>query len=248
MMLLPPAPTSELPHHDPAVGDPLVSRTASAVPRLRSYDWVRLVTFDPLSQSGRRIARGREWLPQGEDVWEGWIKDYLIASAGREPRSPAEDAERFLAWLADSSPQVVGGRIADGAGEEWSPAELAELRQRLAHARFQRRWRAGLRHLPQLSPRSRLIATLNPIHVWATVAESRPEEEADAAPTDVLFFPVGEEVRSVRLGLDAAMLLRRLEPRGRTVRRLVRSVPELTPAEGLELLRDLCQAGAIAIG
>lgn len=248
MMLLPPAPTSESAHRDPAVGDHPVSRAASSAPRLRRFDWVRWVTFDPFAQSGRRFARGREWLPQVEDEWEGRIKDYLIASAGREPRSPTEDVERFLAWLADSSPQVVGGRIAHGAGEEWSPADRAALRQRLAHARFQRRWRAGLRHLPQLSPRSRLIATLNPIHVWATMAESRPEEEADAAETDVLFFPVGEEVRAVRLGLDAAMLLRRLEPRGRTVRRLVRSVPDLTPAEGLELLRDLCQAGAIAIG
>jgi hypothetical protein len=206
------------------------------------------VTFDPLAQSGRRIARDREWLPQGQEEWEGWIEEYLRASAAKEPRSPAEDAERFLDWLADSSPQFRDECSLVAMREEWAPSERAALCQRLAHARFQRRWRAGLSRLPQLSPRSRLIATLNPIHVWATLAESRPEEEADATPIDVLFFPAGEEIRSVRLGFDAATLLRRLEPRGRTVRQLVRSVPDLSPAEGLELLRDLCQAGAIAIG
>lgn len=248
MVVLPPAATSELAHRDHSVRDASVSPAASAAPPPRRSEWLQLVTFAPCSRPGQGGSCGRESLPQGQEAWEGRIEEYLRASAPIEPRSPAEDAKRFLRWLADSSPQVREGCSLGAVREEWSPAELAALRQRLAHARFQQRWRASLRHLPQLSPRSRLIATLHPIHVWATLAETRPEEDAEVVPTDVLFFPVGEEVRSVRLGFDAALLLRWMEHRGRTVRRLVRSVPGLPPTEGLELLRDLCRAGAIAIG
>lgn len=226
---------------------PLSPRESDAPPARRS-DWIRFVTFDPLSRPGERSGCGRAWLPEGRECWEGWIEEYLRASAAAEPLPPDEEAERFLLWLADSPPAVRDGRSAAAARDDWSTSERVALRQRLAHGRFQQRWRASLRRLPRLSPRSRWVATLNPIHVWATFAGPRRPGEAAPAAADVLFFPVGDEIRSVRLGLDAASVLRRLEHRGRTVRQLVRSAPDLTPEEGLELLRELCRAGAIAVG
>lgn len=249
MLPLPSAAQCELTAHGDltAWDNPLLLRE-SAAPPLRRSAWVEWVTFDPLSPLGRHCSRSQAWLPAAPAAWERRIEEYLRATAATAPETPLEDAEGFLQWLADSAEEVGERRSVEAAREQGPTVELAALRQRLAHARFQQVWRASLRHLPHLSPSSRLMARLNPIHVWAILGPPRAEEETGVEPIDVLFYPVGEEVRSVRLGFDAATVLRRLERGGRSVRRLVRSAPGLTPRAGVELLRQLCQVGAIALG
>jgi len=181
------------------------------------------------------------------------IEAYLDAAPADWGADVDQDAERFLEWICPLSGESVDPEIeapgpGDDAGLTISVAEFAALKQRLSHARFQRRWRAGLERLDSLTCDSRQHASLNPIHVWATFEPSPAGAADDGVRSDVLFFPVGQEVRSVLVGSDAAELLRCLQRRGSVpVRTLVRAV-DGEPDETLELVRRLAGLGMLAIG
>ena len=228
---------------------PSAEITERLQPRRLAADSVRFLGDAPGAPLGDNCS-DRSQRTDDETELDERIAAYLADAPAEWGDDPQLDAERFLEWLtleSTTSPECDRAPTPRAPVTPSPMVELTAIRQRLSHARFQRRWSSGRALEPTLSTTSRLTATLNPIHVWATFEPGPGGNHSDCVRADVLFFPAGDTVQSVLVGVDAVALLRCLQRRGSCrVRNLLRAAGG-DVHDSLEVLRQLCAVGAIAL-
>jgi hypothetical protein len=101
----------------------------------------------------------------------------------------------------------------------------------------------------ELDTNSRLTIHLNPVHVWSRFETKALLGDDDAAPATVLFYPVGNDIRTAVIEAECEQLIHLLEQHG--VMR-IKDLKKLFPAEEhgslVALLKDLAEMGMIALG
>jgi len=74
-------------------------------------------------------------------------------------------------------------------------------------------------------------------------------DEDDAIPADVMFFPVGNDIRTAVLEPDAAQVTRRLESKGPArLEELVANLSGISRDRIVETCRELAEIGLAAFG
>lgn len=241
----------QFPRSAPATAERDVASHHGDRHRTAPVDWVR---FRPdaltrqLPESDPRSQR-RPVTIDGFDGWPAQLAEYLRQTP--DLYDVDRDAEGFLRWLLESAEGQPGDADSDATAAVVLPTsvEYVELRQRLAHLRFQQRLERSERLLSGMTRCSRLVVTLNPIHVRAKLGPAPGVDSEDTAASEMLFFPVRDEIRTIVVGVDAGIVLERLQRRGVCrVRDLVGRIGDDSADEALELLRELCRQGVIAFG
>lgn len=145
--------------------------------------------------------------------------DELIEEYVRSVPWPAEDAtttdaERFFGWLCthygltEEQMDVVNGERARGAVQR-----LVEERHD-EHELFQYQWQRSASLANAWCDRRRVQLHVNPITVGATYQTTTLLDEDVGVPARVLFFPVGDEVRSTILDPTGRAIVRYLAETG----------------------------------
>lgn len=211
-----------------------------------------------------------ELLADGFDDLDRYIADYIHEVPLQVGGGKAEDVERFLQWLArrdDVSEEQRDFIVCQRARQA---VEFVALARRLAHARFQlllksscvasvpdtrpvpdltERWRKrpGYSHLrEELELNRRLTVHLNPVHVWATLETPALLEEGEPVPATVLFFPVGDEVRSAVVDEEVQQLVQALAHGPRRVKQIAQRT-ELPVEIVIDLLTELAELGLVGL-
>jgi hypothetical protein len=176
------------------------------------------------------------------------MREYMSEVPLAAYESEHEDADRFLDWLAGHDD--VGGEQRDFIARQRgrNAVDRVVLRRRLAHLRFQEMLSFNDSLPADLNSRSKQVAHLNPIHVWARYESHAVVSEATTLPATVVFFPTGEGVVSQIVDSDMIDVLRRLEHYGpMSVRELARAAARPQRDDLVAKIRDLAEAGLLAL-
>ncbi|QDU39947.1 hypothetical protein Mal4_43010 [Maioricimonas rarisocia] len=209
---------------------------------------VRQVSHEQLDQRYQTLFDACDLLADGFDEFEGLIAEY-VRSVPLDPREAGHgDAERFLDWLSEQEDLTDEQRDYVVCQQGYRAVEFVALAQRLAHARFQERLSLNEENLPLLGRNDNLDVMLNPIHVWAVFETRALIDDDEPLPANVLFFPVGQEIRTVIVDAPAEELIRFLTDAG-TIRSraLLRNWPTSERAEVVAMLRELAAVGLITL-
>jgi hypothetical protein len=135
------------------------------------------------------------------------------------------------------------------AWQQARDAVQSEARQnRRGHTRFQELWRVALRREAELDTNPVLRIHLNPIRAWARFVTPLLLGMADL-PSDVLFFPAGDAIRTVLLRPKARALLNVLSSCSPcTVRQYWLLNKHSGRNEIVQFSRHLAQVGLVAFG
>lgn len=202
---------------------------------------------DPLELRLAQLRGACELLADGFDGLDSLIAEYVCHTRG-DRRTLSADVDRFLDWLQSHTDVGEEHRDLVAALRGRNAVELIAVRQRLAHVRFQELLIRTPANVFRLGTDAGLAIHLNPIHVWSQF-ETRAllDDEADV-PATVLFFPVGESVRTIVVEPEIEALVQELKNAGpTTLCELMRRTPRhLRDACG-HAIRKLAATGMIAV-
>lgn len=146
-----------------------------------------------------------------DDLFARYIREVPLAAYD----TGSVDCGRFLDWLcggctltAEQADFVTcqKGRLA---------VESLAAKNRLGHVRFQELWALAAQFARDVQLRPNLWVHLNPIHAWGRFFTTALLEEDDESPATVMFFPVGNDIRTAVLegrGLELVSRLETLRP------------------------------------
>ncbi|MFG0333344.1 MAG: hypothetical protein ACF8TS_08290, partial [Maioricimonas sp. JB049] len=198
---------------------------------------VRQVAQEQLDQRCRALFDACDLPADGFDQLEELIGEYVRSVPLDRRADGNSDAERFLQWLAEQEDLTDEQRDYVACQQGYRAVEFVALAQRLAHTRFQGRLLLNEQNLPQLGRNDNIELMLNPIHVWAVFETRALIAEDEPLPASILFFPVGQEIRTVIVDPPAEELIRFLADAG-TIRSraLMRSWPHSERTELVAML------------
>lgn len=159
------------------------------------------------------------------------------------------DSERFLRWLPSNHALTAEQLDYVTCQRCRNAVEMSAAGNRLAHVHFQELWPSWQRLSSELDTSAHIWIHLNPIRAWGTFRTFSLLDEEATLPATVLFFPVGDDIRTAVL-----------EPEGRRMVELLRDVgpvrfDDLAPvvlqterSEAREICHDLAEIGLAALG
>jgi len=159
------------------------------------------------------------------------------------------DSERFLRWLprghaltAEQLDYVTCQRCRNAV-------EMNAAGNRLAHVRFQELWPSWRRLASELQSSTHVWIHLNPIRAWGTFRTFSLLDEEATLPATVLFFPVGDDIRTAVLEPEGRRVVEQLRDVG-PVRfdEMAPVVLQTKPAQARGICHDLAEIGLAALG
>lgn len=230
-----------------ALGDP--RGAAAGLKAGMPGERVLMFTDGNLYKRYEKLQTACEMLADGLEELDQHIEEYIKQVPLAAYDSGAADAERFLVWLNEHADLTDEQEDYVRCQRGRHAVEFVAVKQRLAHVRFQELLSMNERLLPELETNGRLTVHLNPIHVWSRFETKALLGDDDAAPATVLFFPVGQDIRTAVIEPDCEELIRLLEQQG--VMR-IKDLRKLYHGDGrlmlVPLLRDLAEMGMVALG
>ncbi|MBL8848431.1 MAG: hypothetical protein JNG89_02055 [Planctomycetaceae bacterium] len=230
-----------------AVGD---NRAASAgLLAGHSPSRVAMFTDGNLYKRYEKLQSACEVLADGLDELNDYIKEYIKIVPLSAYDTNTTDGERFLIWLDEKKDLTDEQRDYVRCQRGRHAIEFVALKQRLAHIRFQELLSMNDRLLPELETNPRLAIHLNPIHVWSRFETGALLDDADGGGATVMFFPVGEDIRTAVIEGDCESLIHLLEQQGvMRLKDLRKLYPHDSQSELPGLIRDLAEMGMVALG
>ena len=180
-----------------------------------------------------------------DDLLERYIRSVPLAAYD----TGSSDSQRFLDWLCGT--RRLSDRQRDHVACQRSryAIELAAETNRLGHLRFQELWPTHETFAAELDGNPRLWIHLNPIHAWGEFRTRALLDAESDIPATVLFYPVGNDIRTAAVDPDAEVLVRALELRGPLhLDELLGDPPQLARDELVEFCVDLANVGLVAFG
>jgi len=233
--------------HTMAIGD---NRAASAgLAAGHTPQRVAMFTEGNLYKRYEKLQIACEVLADGLEELNDYIKLYIKEIPLAAYDSGTSDAERFLQWLDERADLSEEQRDYIRCQRGRHAIEFVAVRQRLAHVRFQELLSMNDRLLPELETNPKLTVHLNPIHVWSRFETAALLGDVEPVPTTVIFFPVGEDIRTAVVEGECEALVRLLEQQGvMRLKDLRKLLSQDAHASLPDLLRDLAEMGMIALG
>ncbi|REJ87238.1 MAG: hypothetical protein DWQ34_25560 [Planctomycetota bacterium] len=198
--------------------------------------------FDKLKDACEMLAEGMEEI---DDLVKAYVKEIPLSAYD----TGCTDAERFLIWISEKADLTEEQKDIVRCQRSRHAVEFVAMKQRLAHVRFQELLSMNERLLDELAENGKLMVHLNPIHVWSRFETKALLDEEDIIPATVLFFPVGNDIRTVVIEPECEELIRLLDQSGvMRVKDLRKLVSAGDQEQLIGLLRDLAEMGVIALG
>lgn len=212
----------------------------------------RLRTSDPQSDPVDRATKLHAVFLYMADAFvdlDELIEEYVVTVPLAEA-DVSTDAERFFGWLSthygltDEQMDVVNGERARGEVQRLVGERSGD------HELFQHRWERSAPLADGWDHRRRVQLHLNPITVGATYHTTALLDEDVGVPARVLFFPVGENVRSTILDPSGRAIVRHLVESGtpRTLDELRTGLTRLDRRALVDVPRKLVEVGIAAFG
>lgn len=215
----------------------------------RLVNRVAMITAGSAWRRYETLQSACEALADGLEELNEFIRLYIREVPLSARDSNTSDAERFLLWLDSREDLTEEQRDYIRCQQGRQAIEFVAVKQRLAHVRFQELVSMNERLLPELETNPRLTIHLNPIHVWSRFETAALLGDIEAAPATVIFFPVGEDIRTAVVEGAGETLVRLLARQGvLRLKDLRKLVPHDVQPELPGLLRELAEMGMIALG
>jgi hypothetical protein len=209
---------------------------------------VKLFTDGNLDKRFQKLVDQLELVAEAYDRFEELVERYVRQVPLDAYASGPEDADRFLRWLSRRriTPEQ---RDVVACQRSRHAIEAAARRNRLGYVRFHDLSSVSESLAAEWGRDEDLRLHLNPIRVWAAF-ETRALLDDDAdIPAEVLFYPVGGEIRTAVLEARGRELVRSLESRGPCRFDEVTSRGDDLGREEIgELCHDLVEMGLAAFG
>jgi hypothetical protein len=171
---------------------------------------VELFTDGNLEKRYEKLQKQLEFVAGAFDDLNDLINDYIENEPLAAYDTGDGDGERFLLWLERQRPLTAEQRDHVTCQRARHAVEDVARKDRRGHVRFQERWSVATQLAAELETNARLRICLNPIRVAARFETAALLDEDAALPADVLFFPVGNSVRTAVLEPGVAELLEEL--------------------------------------
>ena len=214
-----------------------------------SVPLVKMFTDGNLDKRFEKLSDHLELLADDFEDLEELIADYVKTVPLAAYDGGATDGERFLSWLAARRELTDEQRDVVRCQRSRHEVEFLAAGNRVAHVRFQELLQSIESFAPEWGTNADLWMHLNPIHVWATFHTRRLLDDDDELPASIVFFPVGNDIRTAVLEDDGKRLVERLEDLGpRRLDDLDLVVPGSGRAEIVDLCLDLADVGLAAFG
>lgn len=175
------------------------------------------------------------------------IQDYIYQVPIKRHENQQADCQRFLTWIASRQDITEAERDILNDQKSRRAVEFLAIQKCLAHFRFQSRLDGQTSFNVNSASHLTESIYLNPIHVWSTFETTTLLAEGTPVPASVIFFQVGETVKTLvpnQVGLE---LLRHLLSGPQRLRCLLRQTPKSERESLLITLKKLLQTGVIAL-
>jgi hypothetical protein len=212
-------------------------------------DRVGMFTDGNLYKRYEKLQNACELLADGLDELQDLVKQYIKEVPLAAYDTGNSDAERFLIWLDKHAELNDEQKDYVRCQRSRHAVEFVAMKQRLAHVRFQELLSMNELLVPELETNARLTVHLNPVHVWSRFETKALLGDDDASPATVLFYPVGNDIRTAVIEPECEQLIHMLEQHGvMRVKDLKKLLPQSEHPALFNLLRDLADMGMVALG
>lgn len=219
------------------------------LPPQASAEPVKMFTDGNLDKRFLKLQEQLEFVAEGFEQFDDLIEQYVRSIPLEAYSTGATDAERFLVWVQRTQPVTAEQYDMIICQRSRHAVEFAARKNRMGHIRFQELWSMAERRAGEWGRQRRLWLHLNPIHVWSTFHTSALVDDDAELPATVLFYPVGNDIRTAVLERPAQALVCTLEDRGsQRLDDLLREADAGRRADLVELGRQLAETGLAAFG
>lgn len=227
-------------HNNPVLSD-LVPGTSS--------ERVTLFTEGNLEKRFLKLKDQMDLLEDAFDDLDERIYAYISVVPLSAYDTGSTDLELFLDRLCDT--QHLTARQFDCVTCQKSriAVEHRAANNRLGHVWFQELFSRAADFATELETNPLLWVFLNPITIRATFFTQALLDDEETIPADVMFFPVGNDIRTAILEPEAEQVIRELERNGPAhLEQLVTSLSGLCRDQIAETCRELADIGLAAFG
>ncbi|MFQ5730675.1 MAG: hypothetical protein ACE5KM_01845 [Planctomycetaceae bacterium] len=229
-----------------------VARNDAVLPFLSSRDVAGMVdvyTDGNLDKRIWKLTDRFEFLKDEFDELADWMQDYIRVVPLQAYDTGSSDSSIFLDWVRDNKPLTDTQQDCIACHQSRIAVEETARDNRMAHVRFQDRLTVSGSLLDELESNSELWLHLNPIRVWAAFRTTLLLDDNADLPADVLFFPVGVDVRTAVLEADGSSLIEHLGSLAPCrLNDLVNAADEWDRADVIAVVRDLVEMGLVSLG
>ncbi len=214
-----------------------------------TLDMLKMFTDGNLDKRYQKLMDECEPMMDAFDDLEEVIVDYVKTVPLTAYDTGCSDAERFLRYLESRGPLTPEQEDHVTCQKGRYAIESLAMDRRLEHVRFQEMSGLVESLAEEWGSNPDLWVHLNPLRVWAEFQTNVLLDEDDETPATVVFFPVGNDIRTAVLDEDGIAAVRMLETRGRV--RLNDPAWKKTGLgrdERIEICRDLAEIGLAAFG
>ena len=161
----------------------------------------------------------------------------------------SSDLELFLDRLCDTHRLTAQQYDCVTCRKSRIAVEHRAANNRIGHVWCQELFSRAADFSAELETNPLLWVTRNPITIRATFFTQALLDDEDAIPADVMFFPVGNDIRTAILEPDAERVIRELESNGPArLEKLVTNLSGLNREQIVETCRELADIGLAAFG
>ena len=208
---------------------------------------VKLFTDGNLDKRFLKLKDLLEYAADGFEDLDDRIARFVQTMPLQPYDSNCSDSERFLDWLSAEYTLTDGERDCVTCQRSRNAVEQLAEENRLAHVRFQEICSVSPGLAPAWGTEGVVRLHPNPIHVAATFHTRELLDEEDDVPASVMFFPVGNEVRTAVLEEEGRRIAAALKNAGPLrFDDLAAVEPSLDRETLVEVSRDLAEVGLAA--
>lgn len=160
---------------------------------------VRMFTDDNVDKRFEKLHKQVEFISAAFDDLGESLSDYIHEIPLSSYDTGSSDGERFLQWLEKSQELSPEQRDVIACQRARHAVENMGRENRMGHVRFQELWSMAGQLAGELKSNRQLRLQLNPIRLWSVFESGLLLDDDAVPPADVLFFAVGNEVRTAVL-------------------------------------------------
>lgn len=214
-----------------------------------SAEMLKMFTDGNLDKRYQKLVDQFEFMAEEFDELDELIVEYVKTMPLTAYDTGCTDAERFLKWMETKRELTPEQQDFFACQRGRYALEFLAMEHRLEHVRFQEMSGMVESFTPEWGSNPDLWVYLNPIRIWSTFQTTVLLDEDDETPAAVLFYAVGNDIRTAVLEEDGFAVVKYLENRTRS--RV--DDPDwletgLSREERVEICRDLTEIGLAAFG
>lgn len=224
-------------------------QVAGVLAKGHTLEMLKMFTDGNLDKRYQKLVDQCEFMADAFEDLDEVIVEYVKTVPLTAYDTGPADAERFLRHLESGRSLTPEQKDYITCQQGRYALEFQAMERRMEHVRFQELAALAETLMPEWGSNPDLWVHLNPLRVWATFQTTVLLDEDDLVPATVLFYPVGDDIRTAVLEEEGMAVAKFLSARTRA--RLEDSGWEETGLdrdERIEICRDLAEIGLAAFG